>query len=489
MRYILAVDQGTSSTRAMIYSTEGDLITLRQYPITSYYPKPGWVEQDPEEIWQKTLQAMQEVVKSVPLDAIISCGITNQRETTLLWDTQTGRCLHRAIVWQDRRTQVFCDALKEEAETIHQKTGLFPDPYFSASKLCWLFEQVPEARSLAKKNQLAFGTIDCFLIWRLTAGTSHYIDSTNASRTMLYNIFTHQWDEELLKRFNIPKTILPQVLASDAHFGLIKKEHLGKVLPITAVAGDQQASLIGQRCIDKGMIKATFGTGAFILLNTGEQPVFSRHRLLTTIASHTEGKIAYGLEGSIYHAGTTIKWLRDEMHLIDSAAETEALAKSLIDNEGVYLVPSFTGLGAPHHIAHAGAMITGLSRQTKRAHIARAALESVVYQTRDVLTCMIDDSAIAVKEIRVDGGMAENDWMLQFLATQCQLTVHRPPVIETTSIGIALLAGISYQGHNMKDFLLKTEEKGYAFIPDKPNATDQAYLGWQQALNMLKAAQ
>ncbi|TAL57696.1 MAG: glycerol kinase GlpK, partial [Legionella sp.] len=368
---------------------------------------------------QKTLTAMRDVLVGIEPSEVLTCGITNQRETTLIWNKKTGECLAPAIVWQDRRTAEYCQSLIDYSPMIQEKTGLLPDAYFSASKLHWLLQNNAEARRLAEQELLAFGTIDTFLIWRLTQGAEHATDCTNASRTMLYNIHQQVWDDELLSLFAIPKSVLPQVKDSDAHFGLIAAEHLGFALPITGVAGDQQAALIGQGCFAAGMVKATFGTGAFLLLNTGEQPVKSENRLLTTIAYKIKGQIAYGLEGSIYHAGTTVKWLRDEMKLINSSGETEELAASLASNENVYLVSSFTGLGAPYWLSTPGAMICGLSRSTNRAHIARAALEGVCYQTREVLRCMREDSHLALSLLRVDGGMADNRWFLQFLADQC----------------------------------------------------------------------
>lgn len=487
MNYLLAIDQGTSSTRAMLYSSSGKLLTSSQYLLTQSYPQSGWVEHDPEEIWQRTLTAMQDVVSEVDPHQIIACGITNQRETTLIWDKHSGKCLAPAIVWQDRRTQAFCDSLVDCRELIQQKTGLLPDPYFSASKLHWLMANVPEARELAARGQLAFGTIDSFLIWRLTKGKAHLTDITNASRTLLFNIVKQRWDEDLLKLFSVPPTVLPEVCASDAHFGSIEQAYLGASIPITGVVGDQQAALIGQRCFIHGMVKATFGTGGFLLMNIGHQPVLSKHRLLTTIAYRIKGQTTYGLEGSLYHAGTTVKWLRDEMKLIAAASDTEALANSLGSNEGVYLIPSFTGLGAPHWIATPGAAMIGLTRTTNRAHFARAALESVCYQTRDVLDCMREDSKMALSLLRVDGGMAANQWFLQFLSSQCNLTVQRPDDIETTAQGAAILAAI---GCGLVDSIESLEaswvcEKEFVAAKER-DSMEKDYRGWQNALQMIK---
>lgn len=486
MNYLLALDQGTSSTRAMLYTTEGELVASSQQPLTQYYPQAGWVEHDPEEIWNSVLLVMKTVMAQVPAHNILSCGITNQRETTVIWNKKTGRCLAPAIVWQDRRTEEFCNELAQYTAIIQRKTGLLPDPYFSASKVHWLLTNIPEAKQLASQGNLAFGTIDSFLIWRLTKGR-HLTDVTNASRTMLFNINAEQWDDELLDLFKIPSSMLPIVCASDSHFGVIDKEHLGGELPITGIAGDQQAALIGQGCLDDGMAKATFGTGGFLLLNTGDKPIFSQHKLLTTIAYKIKDRTAYGLEGSIYHAGTTVKWLRDEMKLISNSSETESLASSIVGNDGVYFVSSFTGLGAPHWLSTPGAVIMGLSLSTTRAHFARAALEGVCYQTREVLGCMREDSSLNLTSLRVDGGMAANNWFLQFLADQCYLTVEKPTDVETTARGVAALAGIGYGVYN------SFQELGELWCDDevyKPKRAEEQverdYQGWLCALNKVK---
>ena len=480
MRYLLAIDQGTSSTRAMLYAVSGQLLCTSQYQITQFYPNPGWVEHDPEEIWQKTLSAIRDVVARITPAQIIACGLTNQRETTLIWDKQTGQCLSPAIVWQDRRTQAICTSLVMHTALIRSKTGLQLDPYFSASKLQWLLTHVPGARALAENNRLAFGTVDSFLMWRLTGGTVHATDITNASRTMLFNIHTHCWDEQLLTLFDIPATVLPAVHACDAMFGSIQRDVLGAAIPITGVAGDQQAALIGQGCFDEGMVKATFGTGGFLLLNTGSQPVDSKHQLLTTIAYQIQGKTTYGLEGSIYHAGTTVKWLRDELGLLTSASDTEAMAQSLEGNDGVYLIPAFTGLGAPHWLSTPGAAIIGLSRTSHRAHFARAALESVCYQTRDILDCMQEESRQPLTLLRVDGGMAANAWLLQFLASLCGLVVQRPHDIETTALGAAMLAAI---GSGVVDSLATLQQRWVCEQQFEPiDEREEDYKGWQRAL-------
>lgn len=487
MNYLLAIDQGTSSTRAMVYTLHGELIASSQYPLKQYYPEAGWVEHDPEEIWQKTLTAMRDVAAKVPKDKILACGVTNQRETTVIWNKKTGACLAPAIVWQDRRTADYCHAFAAESAMIQEKTGLLPDPYFSASKLNWLIENNPEAKELIKQGELAFGTIDSFLIWRLTQEHLHLTDVTNASRTMLFNIKTEQWDRDLLELFTIPESVLPEVRASDSHFGTLDKQWLGIELPITGVAGDQHAALIGQGCFAPGMVKATYGTGGFLLLNTGSQPVLSQHKLLTTIAYKIKGETVYGLEGSIYHAGTTVKWLRDEMKLITTSDETEALAQSLDGNGGVYFVSAFTGLGAPHWLSAPGAAMVGLSLSSNRAHFARAALEGVCYQTREVFACMREDSLLDLSLLRVDGGMAANQWFLQFLADQCQLQVQKPRDIETTAKGAAILAALGCGAFNSLDELQLIWEMEQTFQPERPiEQVEAEYSGWQQALQKVK---
>lgn len=487
MDCLLAIDQGTSSTRAMLFSVEGECLAQSQYPLTQYYPHPGWVEHCPEEIWQKTLTAARDVMIQVSA-TVVACGITNQRETAVMWDRDTGECLGRAIVWQDRRTQAYCESLREHQDMVCKKTGLLLDPYFSATKLRWMLDNIPNARTMAAQGRLAFGTMDTFLIWRFTGGKSHVTDVTNASRTMMYHLVNHDWDVDLLRLFDIPASVLPQVLSCDAYFGEIESHFLAQTIPITGVAGDQQASLIGQGGFTSGMVKATYGTGGFLLLNTGKQPVHSKNRLLTTIAYEIQGQTVYGLEGSLYHAGTTIKWLRDEMKLITSADETEGLASSLDSNDGVYLLPSFTGLGAPHWLAVHGAMIIGLSRATTRAHFARAALESVCYLTQDVLQCMQQESAVDLSVLRVDGGMTANLWFLQFLAEQCGVIVQRPKQIETTAYGVAMLAAIGCGLVSSTDDLQKRWcwQKQYEPTVDRSQA-NKNYIGWNQALRSLRA--
>jgi len=489
MKYLLAIDQGTSSTRAMLYTINGVLVASRQYPITQYYPQNGWVEHDPEEIWQKTLTALKEVTSQVDAAHILGCGLTNQRETVVVWDKNTGKCLAPAIVWQDRRTLNACKALQSQATLIQQKTGLLPDPYFSATKLQWLLKNHPEVQTLAEQGSLAFGTIDSFLIWRLTENQEHLTDYTNASRTLLFNIHTGHWDEELLRLFKIPESILPKVYSCDRHFGTIDKKWLGHNIPLVGVAGDQHAALIGQGCYADGMIKATYGTGGFLLLNTGEKAVQSSHQLLTTIAYRIKEKTVYGLEGSIYHAGTTVRWLRDGLGVISASDETETLACSLESNQGVYLISSFTGLGAPHWLSHPGALLYGLSLNTTPAHLARAALEGVCYQTREILACMREDSDLKLSVLRVDGGMAANQWFLQFLADQCALQVQKPRDIETTAKGAAMLAALGIEAYSSLEQLQNVWEVEQTYHPVRDETEVAAdYKGWQQALAKLKSS-
>lgn len=445
--YLLAIDQGTTNSRAIIFQANGQLIEQHEMPLTHYYPSPGWVEQNPEEMFYHTLICCREVLKKsrLSINEIAAAGITNQRETTILWDRKTGKPIYPAIVWLDRRTSDMCHHLQKKIDKnlLQYKTGLILDPYFSATKIKWILDHVPNAIEKAKSGELAFGTVDTYLLWQLTKGKSHFTDITNASRTLLFNIHTHSWDEELLRIFDIPKEILPTVQDNAANFGEIESSFLGKSLPITGMAGDQQAAAIGQACFQPGMVKTTYGTGCFMLLNTGQTIVQSHHQLLSTVAYRINKEIAYGLEGSIFCAGTTIKWLRDELKLINHAAETERLAQSVIDNGGVYFIPAFTGLGAPYWNPHARAAILGLSYNSNIAHIARAALESVVYQTKDLLEAMIkDDNNQSINIMRVDGGMAVNNWFLQFLANILNIKIERPSCIETTALGVAYLAGL-----------------------------------------------
>ncbi len=446
--YILAIDQGTTSTRAMLFSVAGHCDIVAQQDLQQHYPADGWVEHDPEEIWQAVVNVCRQVLAQAAQEGIqvAGIGITNQRETTVLWDRATAKPVYNAIVWQDRRTAEYCAELRRAGyeEQVTRATGLLLDPYFSASKLSWLLDQDSDTRRRAAAGELAFGTIDSFLLWRLTGGRVHATDVTNASRTMLYNIHRLQWDPALLELFRIPAAVLPRVEECAHDYGTTDPQLFGTALPIGGIAGDQQAAAIGQGCIDAGMIKSTYGTGCFMLLNTGEEACRSQHRLLTTIAYRVNGTTSYALEGSIFVAGAAIQWLRDGLRLIRKTRDIEDLVAGLSSNRGVYMVPAFTGLGAPHWDPHARGAIFGLTRDTGIAEIARATLESVGYQTVDLMTAMKKDVASGSWTLRVDGGMAANDWFLQFLADILALPVERPHNTETTALGVAWLAAVQF---------------------------------------------
>lgn len=486
--YFLAIDEGTSSTRVMLYDSKGRMCYRHQETLSTIYPKSGWVEQDPDEIWEKTCLAIRKVVERVEPKQILACGITNQRETTVIWNKKTHRCLGPAISWQDRRTEaLFTNCSHEELQFIQDKTGLIPNAYFSASKLQWLLSHVPEARSLAERGELAFGTIDSYLLWRFTRGAIHATDISNASRTLLFDIERCTWDDDLLALFSIPKSVLPEVLATDAHFGNIHPDIVGTSIPITAMIGDQQSSLVGQACIKAGMMKATYGSGGFLLLNTGLKPIRSPH-LLTTIAYKVQGKVSYGLEGSIYHAGTILKWLRNDLKILPEFVDSERYATEVVDNAGVYFLPSFTSLGAPHWITPPGAMITGLTLRSKPQHIVRAALETVVYQTNDIIQCIQEDNHTSLHVLHVDGGMSKNAWFLQWLASTCNIMVKRPKEVETTALGAAMLAAV---GCGYFDTLAEIESlwsSGHSFVPDERQSQDckEAYQGWLHVIEAVK---
>ncbi len=450
-RHLLAIDQGTTSSRAILFDPEGRVLGQAQRELTQHYPREGWVEHDPEEIWAGVLAVAREALAraGVAASELAAIGITNQRETTVLWERESGEVLHRAIVWQDRRTAELCARLVAEGleERVRAATGLVIDPYFSATKLAWLLDHLPQARARAERGELCFGTIDSFLLFRLTGGRVHATDPANASRTMLFDIHRRCWDEELLRALRIPPALLPEVRPNAGEFGASVKELLGAPVPIAGMAGDQQAASFGQACFTPGTLKSTYGTGCFLLFNTGETPVASNNRLLTTIAWQLDGKVTYALEGSIFIAGAAVQWLRDGLGVLGHAAESEALARSVPDTGGVVFVPAFTGLGAPHWDAEARGAILGLTRGTTRAHIARAALEAVCYQTADLIAAMGEDArragAALPAELRVDGGMVANDWLCQYLADVLDRPVDRPQVIETTALGAAYLAGLA----------------------------------------------
>jgi glycerol kinase len=442
---LLSIDQGTTSSRAIVFETNGHPVFTAQQEFSQIYPRSGWVEHDPEEIWSTTLSVCRKAIAWSQHEsrAIAALGITNQRETTVLWDRQTGKPVYNAIVWQDRRTADFCDELKQAGKEplVQSSTGLLLDPYFSGTKIRWILEHVDGVRELADQGRLAFGTTDSFLIWRLTGGKTHATDATNASRTMLFDIHRQCWAPELLNLLQIPASLLPEVKDSAADYGMTSTGVTGISIPIAGVAGDQQAATIGQACFKPGMIKSTYGTGCFAVLNTGDTAVTSHHKLLTTIAYRVDGNTCYALEGSIFVAGAAVQWLRDGIGVIESAKETEALAAGLEDNRGVYLVPAFTGLGAPHWDPHARGAVFGLTRDSGAAELARATLESVAYQTWDLMQAMAADG-IGIESLRVDGGMVTNNWLLQFLSDVIAVPVERPMVIETTALGVAYLAGL-----------------------------------------------
>jgi len=441
---LLAIDQGTTSSRAILFDADGASLASAQREFTQHYPQLGWVEHDPEEIWRTTLAVTREALGDRPVAAI---GITNQRETTLIWDRASGEPIHPAIVWQDRRTTERCAELKQQGAEglVRERTGLLLDPYFSGTKIGWLLDHVAGARARAERGELAFGTVDTFLIWRLTGGRRHVTDATNACRTLLFNIHTQQWDDELLALLGVPRALLPEVLDCADDFGETDPAVLGRAIPIRGVAGDQHAATIGQACVAPGMVKSTYGTGCFAIFNTGDTAVRSENGLLTTLAYRLNGVPTYALEGSIFVAGAAVQWLRDELHVIADARETEALAASLDDrggNDGVYLVPAFVGLGAPHWAPEARGALVGLTRASGVAHLARAALEAVSYQTHDLTAAMAADAGASLGTLRVDGGMVANDWLLQFLADVLDTPVERPTNIETTALGAAYLAGL-----------------------------------------------
>lgn len=487
--YILAIDQGTTSTRAVLFDADGQPRAQARRELAQRYPQPGWVEHDPEEIWQATLATCRAVLADSRRGArgIAAVGITNQRETTVVWERKTGRPIANAIVWQDRRTAPRCAELTSAgcAETVHARTGLVIDPYFSATKIEWLLDNVPDARDAAERGELAFGTIDCFLLWRLTGGAVHATDATNAARTLLFDIHRQHWDDELLTLFRVPRALLPEVRDNAGAFG--GTSLFGAPIPIAGMAGDQQAAAIGQACFSPGMIKATYGTGAFVLLNTGAQALASRYRLLTTLAYRLEGKPTYAIEGSIFTAGAAVQWLRDGLGLIKRADETEALAHAADPARRVYVVPAFTGLGAPYWDAEARAAIFGLTRDVGRTELARATLEATCYQTRDLIEAMRADGA-APASLRVDGGMVANNWFLQCLADTLGMPVERPRLTETTVLGAAALAGLGTGFYPSLDALAGSWQREALFEPQiDPETRGAGYAGWLDAVARVRS--
>ena len=488
---VLAIDQGTTSTRAIVFDGNAKIITTAQQEFPQIYPSEGWVEHDPEAIWHSTVEVCRRAFDIAEGQGLkIACiGITNQRETSVVWDRSTGKPIYNAIVWQDRRTSAVCADLKKDGveDMLRERTGLLLDPYFSATKVAWILDHVDGAREKAERGELAFGTIDCFLIWKLTGGKVHATDPTNACRTNLYNIHGGTWDPELLKVFRVPEAVLPKVLDCDAHFGDTDTALLGRAVPITGVAGDQQAASIGQCCFEPGSIKSTYGTGCFVLMNTGSEPIASKNRLLTTIAYQLDGVPTYAIEGSIFVAGAAVQWLRDGIGIISSASECEKLASGLASNSGIYLVPAFTGLGVPYWEPDVRGAIFGLTRATGPAELVRATLESVCYLTSDLFAAMAQDG-IKPSTLRVDGGMVANDWLLQFLAGVLDMTVCRPAVMETTALGAAYLAG-RHAGiyGNFEEFTAQWR-RAAQFEPDM-SATEREKLlrGWHDAVGRVTA--
>lgn len=446
-KYILSFDQGTTSSRAIVFDKQGNIVAVAQKEFRQIFPQPGWVEHDGNEIWSTQIGVAAEAIAKAGINAvdIVAIGITNQRETTLVWDRKTSQPVYNAIVWQDRRTSDYCDQLKKEgaAEVIKEKTGLVTDAYFSGTKIKWILDHVPGVRERAEKGELCFGTIDTWLLWKLTNGEVFATDMTNASRTMLFNIHTLQWDDELLQLMNIPESVLPQVRGSSEVYGHTHPSLLSAKIPVAGIAGDQQSALFGQMCSRPGMVKNTYGTGCFMLMNTGHQPIASKNNLLTTIAWSINGKVSYALEGSVFIAGAVVQWLRDGLKLIQKSADVEELSLKEPDNGGVFMVPAFTGLGAPYWNQHARGIIVGLTRGSNNSHIARAAVESIAYQTRDVLNAMQADAGIDIKEVRVDGGATVNNYLMQFQSDILNTIVVRPSITETTALGAAYLAGLA----------------------------------------------
>ncbi len=484
MNGILAIDQGTTSSRAIIFSKSGKKLISSQLEFKQFFPKNGWVEHNPNEIWSTTIKVTKNVLlKSKKLKINIKAlGITNQRETTVCWDKRTGEPVYNAIVWQDRRTENYCKKIKKKEKLIRKKTGLFLDPYFSATKIKWIIDNVPKAKKLFKKNELLFGTIDTFLIWKLTNGKIHATDATNASRTMLFNITSNKWDKDILKIFKLNEKILPTVKNSADDFGFTSKKIVGQKIKISAVLGDQQAAAIGQACFEKGSVKSTYGTGAFLLMNTGEKKIMSKNKLITTICYRINNKTTYALEGSIFIAGAGVQWLRDKIRLIDNAYETEKIAKSTKNNKSVYVVPAFTGLGAPYWNSKSRGLITGLTRDSDWRDLVRATIESVAYQTSDVFLSMRKDG-LNPKSVKVDGGMVSNNWFVQFLSEILKIKITRSKINETTALGAAYMAGYQTGIYRSLSDIKQNWKKDRDFKPKfNKSYRNKLLQGWQQAI-------
>ena len=485
-KFIVSIDQGTTSSRVVLFDTKGNIKFISQYEFKQYFPRNGWVEHNPNEIWSTTIKALKQVIKKAKSlkGHILTIGITNQRETTILWNKKTGKPIYNAIVWQDRRTQEYCKSLKNKnyENTFRKKTGLFIDPYFSATKIKWILDNVKVSKKLLKTNNLLFGTVDTFLIWKLSKGKQHLTEATNASRTMLFNINNNKWDNEILQKLKIPRSILPEVKNSADNFGKTDKRVTGKEIPISAVLGDQQAAAVGQACFEKGSIKSTYGTGAFIIMNTGSKKINSKNKLLTTICYRLNNKTTYALEGSIFIAGAGVQWLRDKIKLINNAYETEKIAKSTKSNNEVYVVPAFSGIGAPYWRPDARGLITGLTRDSDWKTLVRATVESVAYQSYDLFYSMNKDG-LKPRIVKIDGGMVANNWFSQFLADVINLKVIRPKVLETTALGAALFAGYQVGEFKSLNQIKNTWKKDKAFKP-KINKKLRNHIlhGWKQAI-------
>lgn len=486
-KYIMALDAGTTSNRCILFDEKGVVCSMAQKEFTQIFPKPGWVEHDPEEIWSTQLEVAQQAMRNIGANAadIAAIGITNQRETTIVWDRKTGRPVYHAIVWQCRRTADYCDSLKEKGlvDRYRSKTGLVLDAYFSGTKLRWILDQVPEARQRAERGELLFGTVETWLIWKLTGGRVHVTDYSNASRTMLFNINTLQWDKEILKELQIPSCMLPEVRPSSCIYGTADPAYFGGPIPIAGAAGDQQAALFGQACFQPGEAKNTYGTGCFLLMNTGDKPVFSHSGLVTTIAWGLEGEVQYALEGSIFVAGAAIQWFRDELRLLDSAADSEYMAQKVPDTNGCYVVPAFTGLGAPHWDPYARGAIVGLTRGVNQNHIIRAALDSLAYQTNDVLQAMRADAGIQLAALKADGGASANNYLMQTQSDIIQAPVLRPRCVETTAMGAAYLAGLAVGFWRSRKEILGIWELDRVFQPELTiQERDKRIAGWNRAV-------
>lgn len=486
-RYIMALDAGTTSNRCILFNEKGEMVSIAQKEFTQYFPKPGWVEHDADEIWSTQLGVAVEAMSKIGAEAqdIAAIGITNQRETAIVWDKNTGEPIYHAIVWQCRRTAEFCDSLKEKglAEKFRQKTGLMIDAYFSATKIRWILNHVEGAMERARQGELLFGTVETWLIWKLTKGRVHVTDYSNASRTLLFNINTLQWDEEILRELDIPMSMLPEVKPSSCVYGETDAAFFGTPIPIAGAAGDQQSALFGQTCFRSGEAKNTYGTGCFLLMNTGEKPVFSKNGLVTTIAWGLDGKVTYALEGSIFVAGAAIQWLRDEMHLIESSADSEHMAQMVEDTNGCYVVPAFTGLGAPHWDQYARGTIVGITRGVNKYHIIRATLESLAYQVNDVLKAMEADSGIELSALKVDGGASANDFLMQTQADIIKAPVNRPQCVETTAMGAAYLAGLAVGYWKNKEDVIKNWMMDKTFMPMiSDEEREERVKGWNKAV-------